>query len=429
MRIPPSAPPAFVELAVGLFEGRSHRVFLSAVVADRCLLDTLGRRRDRRVNGGANSRPVAHEPGLRTGVRCPSMNWQPHAAALAARVTHASSRWRAPVAAVPRHQFVPRWWQRTPDGWTLHSGPDDPETWLATAYKNSSVITRVGPLHADEAEPDVHPEGLPTSSATLPSLLVRMFQHARLGDHDELLDVGTGSGYGTALACRRLGDLHVTSIDVDPYLVDAARERLEHIELRPNLAALDATGELPGAYDRIVATVGVRPVPAGWLAALRPRRPTGDDDRRHLAHRYRREAAGRQRRRSSRVGPCRIHAHPARRRLPAGAAGHPRRGARAGRRGRHRRPVSGRRRRAGLGPGLDARHHGARASCTATPKTPGCARRGSRTRTAPGPAPRQRAPTRPRFTSRGTVACGTPSTRSAPTGSSTASCLCAEPAS
>jgi protein-L-isoaspartate O-methyltransferase len=198
------------------------------------------------------------------------MNWQPHAAALAARVTHASSRWRAPVAAVPRHQFVPRWWQRTPDGWTLHSGPDDPETWLATAYKNSSVITRVGPLHADEAEPDVHPEGLPTSSATLPSLLVRMFQHARLGDHDELLDVGTGSGYGTALACRRLGDLHVTSIDVDPYLVDAARERLEHIELRPNLAALDATGELPGAYDRIVATVGVRPVPIGWLAALRP---------------------------------------------------------------------------------------------------------------------------------------------------------------
>ncbi|MFI6274368.1 50S ribosomal protein L11 methyltransferase [Streptomyces sp. NPDC050988] len=198
------------------------------------------------------------------------MNWQPHAADLAARVTHASSRWRAPVAAVPRHQFVPRWWQRGPDGWSLRSGPDDQERWLATSYKDSSVITRAGTLHADEAKPDDHPEGPPTSSATLPSLVVRMFQHARLGDGDELLDVGTGSGYGTALVCVRLGDLQVTSIDVDPYLVDAARERLEHIELRPSLAALDATGELPGVYDRIVATVGVRPVPASWLAALRP---------------------------------------------------------------------------------------------------------------------------------------------------------------
>lgn len=198
------------------------------------------------------------------------MNWQPYAAALAARVTHGSSRWRAPVAAVPRHQFVPRWWQRSPNGWALHSGPDEPEAWTTTAYKDSSVITRVGPLHADEAKADDHPEGLPTSSATLPSLIVRMFQHARLGDRDELLDVGTGSGYGTALACRHLGDLQVTSIDVDPYLVDTARQRLEHIDLHPTLATLDATSELPGAYDRIVATVGVRPVPASWLAALRP---------------------------------------------------------------------------------------------------------------------------------------------------------------
>lgn len=31
----------------------------------------------------------------------------------------------------------------------------------------------------------------------------------------------------------------------------------------------DATGPLPGSYDRIVSTVAVRPIPAGWLAALR----------------------------------------------------------------------------------------------------------------------------------------------------------------
>ncbi|WP_316763152.1 methyltransferase domain-containing protein [Streptomyces herbicida] len=198
------------------------------------------------------------------------MIWDRHAAALADFVTHPASRWRAPVAAVPRHQFVPQWWQRCPEGWMLHSGPADEEAWLAAAYQDTSLTTRVGPLHADHAKPDDHPEGWPTSSATLPSLLVRMFQHARIGERDELLDVGTGSGYGTALAALRLSDLQVTSVDVDPYLVDAARERLDRIRLRPRLAAVDATGELPGAYDRIVATVGVRPVPASWLAALRP---------------------------------------------------------------------------------------------------------------------------------------------------------------
>ncbi|MDQ1022507.1 protein-L-isoaspartate O-methyltransferase [Streptomyces umbrinus] len=198
------------------------------------------------------------------------MNWTAHAAHLADTVTHSGSRWVGPVASIPRHEFVPRWWHRGTEGWTLNAGEDDHHRWLDTAYSDRSLITSVGPLHADHAAQNDHPVGLPTSSSTLPSLLVRMFQHARLGALDELLDVGTGSGYGTALACHRLGDLQVTSIDVDPYLVDTARERLEHIKLCPNLVTLDATGELPGAYDRIVATVGVRPVPAGWLAALKP---------------------------------------------------------------------------------------------------------------------------------------------------------------
>ncbi|MFF4257931.1 methyltransferase domain-containing protein [Streptomyces sp. NPDC001663] len=198
------------------------------------------------------------------------MNWQPHGALLAARVTHHTSRWRGSVAAVPRHQFVPRWWERTEDGWTLRRGSNDVRIWFSVGYKDSSLITRVGPLHADHAQPGDHPQGLPTSSATLPSLLVRMFQHARIDDRDELLDVGTGSGYGTALAAHRLGDKRVTSVDVDPYLVGAARQRLERIRLHPKVEAIDATGDLPGTYDRIVATVGVRPVPASWLAALKP---------------------------------------------------------------------------------------------------------------------------------------------------------------
>ncbi|WP_353938338.1 50S ribosomal protein L11 methyltransferase [Streptomyces ficellus] len=151
----------------------------------------------------------------------------------------------------------------------MRDGQADPSRWAMTAYRDRSLITRVGAVHADLAQPEARPQGKPTSSATLPSLIVKMFQHGRIADGDQLLDVGTGSGYGTALAALRLGEDHVTSVDVDPYLVDAARCRLDGLGLRPQLEVVDATGPLPGVYDRIVATVGVRPVPVSWLEGLK----------------------------------------------------------------------------------------------------------------------------------------------------------------
>ncbi len=94
-----------------------------------------------------------------------------------------------------------------------------------------------------------------------------------ISDMTDVLDVGTGSGYGTALLATRLGDARVVSVDVDDYLVKAAAARLASIGLHPVMINADAAGTLPGgesAFDRIVATVAVRPVPPSWLAALRP---------------------------------------------------------------------------------------------------------------------------------------------------------------
>jgi protein-L-isoaspartate O-methyltransferase len=201
--------------------------------------------------------------------------WEAHAARMADATVRPESRWHGPLAAVPRHLFVPRWW--TPgeqDGtwvYELRDGAGDPDTWMNSAYDNSlSVITRVGPHHADHAAPGtVVPETWPTSSATLPALVVTMYQHAYLADDSRLL-VTCGSGYGTALACRRLGDEHVTSVDVDPYLVHAARDRLAATGHRPHLETCDVTGELPGIYDRIVSTVSVPAIPVSWLKALTP---------------------------------------------------------------------------------------------------------------------------------------------------------------
>ncbi|MEU9306972.1 methyltransferase domain-containing protein [Streptomyces sp. NPDC048256] len=200
------------------------------------------------------------------------MIWEAAAAQLAEQVTYRSSPWRSIVARTPRHKFVPQWWEIADGQWTLRE-PDNEEEWYRAAYADRSLITRVGRIHADCASSDVHPTGRPTSSATLPSLTVQMFEHARMEESDELLDIGTGSGYGTALAARLLGADAVKSVDVDSYLVEAARDRLAAVGPKPTVQTVDATGPLPfqaGQFDRIVATVSVRSVPPSWLHVLCP---------------------------------------------------------------------------------------------------------------------------------------------------------------
>ncbi|MFE2409815.1 50S ribosomal protein L11 methyltransferase [Kitasatospora sp. NPDC059408] len=199
------------------------------------------------------------------------MDWQRHAAELAARTTDPDSRWRDPVSRVPRHLLVPRWWEPAEGGgWRLQVGESDPDLWVRRAFGNNSVVTSVGGLHADHAKPDDIPTGRTTSSATLTTLVVKMLRHARIHDGQDLLDLGTGAGGLTAIAALRLGSWHVTSVDVDKYLTEAAKDRLNGMGLKANFHTLDATGPIPGQYDRAVATVAARPIPESWLQALRP---------------------------------------------------------------------------------------------------------------------------------------------------------------
>ncbi|MET9253733.1 methyltransferase domain-containing protein [Streptomyces sp. NPDC003717] len=197
-------------------------------------------------------------------------SWHPYAEALANEVTHRASRWHTPIAVTPRDHFVPRWWERSEDGWTLHTSGSD--IGRRGVYTDRSLVTRVGPYHADHAKPEDHPRGRPTSSSTLPRLVIDMHRHAYLDEADSLLYVGTGTGYGTALACRYLASPEqITSVDVDPYLVETARDRLAKVDLFPRVETVDATGPLPvapGSVDRIVATTSVRTIPQSWLDAL-----------------------------------------------------------------------------------------------------------------------------------------------------------------
>jgi protein-L-isoaspartate O-methyltransferase len=204
------------------------------------------------------------------------MKWKSHADQLAAQVTHPISRWRPAVGAVPRHLFVPRWWE--PSGpsafgvsaWTLRDGRADTDAWIRATYADQALVTRVGRLHADHAAPDDQPTGLATARSTAPGVVVRMLRHARLTDDAAILAVSAGSGYACAVLCERSGHRQVCCLEPDEYLAKSAIDRLAGIGLHPRVMHGDLTEPLPGRYDRIVSGVAVRAVPASWLAALAP---------------------------------------------------------------------------------------------------------------------------------------------------------------
>lgn len=199
-------------------------------------------------------------------------DWERLAAALAIRTTQDGCAWRPHIAALRRDQFVPWQWVLTDGQWTKRSSYEPGR--VKDAYRDDlTLVTRVGTLHVDQAaEGTTVPLLRQTSSATPPSLLLHLLRLGDIQADHQLLYIGTGCGYGTALATRYLGDQHVTSVDIDPYITATAAERCGHAWVTPRIDTADATGDLPyatGAVDRIISTIAVRAIPTSWLRILR----------------------------------------------------------------------------------------------------------------------------------------------------------------
>lgn len=185
--------------------------------------------------------------------------------------------WQEAVRRVPRHVFLPRFyaWQDTdagPTAWvpvTRESAGD--EAWLSKVYENTTWTTQ---LDGDDAswEREGPQFGSPTSSSTLPGLLVMMLEHLDVADGDRLLIVGTGTGYSTALASERLGANQVVSVDVDLVLAERARARLQRAGYTPAVVAGDGLAgyETGAPYDRVIAFCSPTSIPSSWLAQVRP---------------------------------------------------------------------------------------------------------------------------------------------------------------
>ncbi|MFI2431323.1 methyltransferase domain-containing protein [Streptomyces sp. NPDC018693] len=203
---------------------------------------------------------------------------RPHLAALTEHLQQAgairSKAWADAFASVPRHVFVPSWFeQETNDKgiavWRQRQAAD--ETTLTAVYRDITLVTALDPTTAEQVA-DTAWTGIPTSSSTLPSLMAGMLEDLDVQDGHRVLEIGTGTGYNAALLCARLGPAAVHSMDVDEELVDTARQRLALIGYEPQLVAGDGTQGWPDGilFDRLIATCSVPAVPGEWLEQLRP---------------------------------------------------------------------------------------------------------------------------------------------------------------
>lgn len=195
-------------------------------------------------------------------------DWAERAAALRDELVAAgkltSSEWKSALLAVPRHKFVPQFYERSVAGWEVVSGlsAETRERWWNGVWANTSLVTQLDEVGRAGERTTTGP----SSSSSAPSLMTRMLEALDIRDGHRVLEIGTGTGYNAALMSHRLGDKNVFSVDVDAGLVDSARDRLAALGYRPTLAAVDGVAGLPehACYDRILATCAVSRVPWSW---------------------------------------------------------------------------------------------------------------------------------------------------------------------
>src|SRR5438874_6872280 len=182
------------------------------------------------------------------------MDWQHHAEHLAAELD-VSNDWRTAFASTPRHVFVPRFFTNHPQrGWQTVDRADDDYPDLV--YQEDALITQLdGDPEAWEKtrREGVYFGGHVTSSSSTPGLMAAMLDALHVEPGMSVLEIGTGTGYNAAILCHRLGDKHVTTVDIDSRLVGSARERLANLGFHPTSATTNAVIEVPGGpYDRII---------------------------------------------------------------------------------------------------------------------------------------------------------------------------------
>lgn len=188
------------------------------------------------------------------------------------RSAHMSSHWTPAWTAVDRAQFLPdRIWPHDHVTGTIRNGIDhstDARLWHHAAETDCAIITQWD----DGAHTGRAAGTLPTSSSSQPSLVMSMLRDLDVEQGMRVLEIGTGTGWTAGLLTHRLGAGNVVTVDIDDDVAEDARRRLYAAGLRPTVVARDGMAGDPAGvpYDRIIATCGVRQIPAAWIEQVRP---------------------------------------------------------------------------------------------------------------------------------------------------------------
>ncbi|MFI6980360.1 hypothetical protein ACIBSV_17445 [Embleya sp. NPDC050154] len=171
--------------------------------------------------------------------------------------------WDAVFAGTPRRSYVPGVVWGSDDA--LIDRDTDPEAWAEAVAADIPLVTQMDDGMSGGSL-------IPTSSASQPSLVRHMLEQLDVEPDHDILEIGTGTGWSTALLATALTAGRVTSIEVDPLVAIQAQESLRGCGSEPTLIVGDGLhGYKEGApYDRIAATMAVQRVPYAWVEQVRP---------------------------------------------------------------------------------------------------------------------------------------------------------------
>ncbi|PZG41218.1 protein-L-isoaspartate(D-aspartate) O-methyltransferase [Spongiactinospora gelatinilytica] len=191
---------------------------------------------------------------------------------------------RAALRAVPRHLFIP------PLALAAHSDKapwvinrdTDPKRWWGAVYSDNSIVIQLDD-GARPIESVIGEDGAPhlktesghidySSSNSAPSTVTDFLQLLDPEPGHRVLEIGTGTGWTSALLSHLAGEHNVTSIEVDAAVAEQAAKNLSDAGIQPHLIVGDGAAGHPdrAPYDRMHVTCGIRTVPYAWIEQTRP---------------------------------------------------------------------------------------------------------------------------------------------------------------
>jgi protein-L-isoaspartate(D-aspartate) O-methyltransferase len=166
------------------------------------------------------------------------------------------------LAKAPRHLFVPSIAWVTDTDQRLHlidrnAGPDD---WWAAVYSGHAIAVHTG-------------ERANARSTVLPtSTVLHLLDLLDTREHHLVLEIGTATGWMTALLALLVGDSNLTTLEFDSHTAAAAQANLHGLGLTPrsHVVQTQVGYACTSPLDRILITFGVTDVPYHWIAQCRP---------------------------------------------------------------------------------------------------------------------------------------------------------------